>query len=119
LPTTPAEWDATLSVFRGADPNGTWRLFVSNAGAERGEIACGWRLSLLIADPNATGSPSVPSITRVGDHVLLRWNGAPARKLQRSLSLANPNWTDVPGSEGRSSISLPIDTGNEFFRLKP
>jgi subtilisin-like proprotein convertase family protein len=117
LPPAPAEWDATLSVFSGADPNGTWRLFVSNAGAERGEIACGWRLTLFVADPNTTGRPRITSIVRAGDHILLRWDGAPGCKLQRSSSLANPMWSEVPGSEGQSGIPLLIGTGNEFFRL--
>jgi len=88
-----------------------------DANDEPGEIACGWKLTLFSADPNANPRGSINSIVRVGDHVLLRWDGAPGRRLQWASSLTNPNWADVSDSEGQSSIQLPIGSGNEFFRL--
>jgi hypothetical protein len=61
--------------------------------------------------------PPIRSITRNGNQIVLSWDGAPGRKLQRTSSLTNPAWTDVPASEGQSSIELPLGSGNEFFRL--
>jgi subtilisin-like proprotein convertase family protein len=106
-----------LSVFNGLDPNGTWRLFVDNASWLQAEIACGWQLTLLVADPAANSRPSINSIVCAGDHVSLQWDGVPGRRLQRSSSLTNPDWTDVPDSEGQSAIQLPLGGGNQFFRL--
>jgi hypothetical protein len=39
--------NSALSVFNGADPDGTWRLFVvDDAGTMTGEIAGGWKLEI-------------------------------------------------------------------------
>ena len=116
-PPAPLSWDDTLSVFNGMDPNGTWRLFVANAFAEEGEIACGWTLTFLVADPNAVAQSCIGSIVRLSDHLLLRWVAAPGRRLQRTSALINPTWVDVPGSEGQSSMELPLSGGNAFYRL--
>ncbi len=41
-----------LAAFNGADPNGTWSLYVNDdAGADVGAIAGGWSLSFQTADP--------------------------------------------------------------------
>ncbi|MCC6742226.1 MAG: HYR domain-containing protein [Acidobacteria bacterium] len=41
----------SLDVFEGSDPNGTWRLFVvDNARGDRGELAAGWTLRLVLAN---------------------------------------------------------------------
>jgi subtilisin-like proprotein convertase family protein len=114
---SPSSWDVALSAFSGTDPNGTWRLFVSNAFTEEGDVACGWQLTILIADPAANSSSSIKSMVRTGNRIVLGWDGVRARKLQRSSSLINPIWTDVRGSEGSNSIELPINSSNEFFRL--
>ena len=57
------------------------------------------------------------SISRVGDKLTLRWNGTRALKLQHSASVSSTVWEDVPGSDGLSSMDLPIGNGNDFFRL--
>jgi len=49
--------------------------------------------------------------------VTLSWNGGPDIKLQRTPSLTNPNWQELPGSEGVSQIELPRDADAAFFRL--
>jgi len=38
-------------------------------------------------------------------------------KLQRTATLANPVWQDVPGSETAITITLPVADAAEFFRL--
>jgi hypothetical protein len=47
----------------------------------------------------------------------LSWAGGPGIKLQKTTSLTNPNWRDVPGSEGVSQIELPCAEAAAFFRL--
>jgi hypothetical protein len=48
----------------------------------------------------------------------LQWNNAATGfKLQRTASLTSPNWQDVPGSQAVNTLTLPLITGTEFFRL--
>jgi hypothetical protein len=49
---------------------------------------------------------------------LLSWNvGALGMTLQRTLSLQNPSWQDVAGSQTNNSMALPMASQNGFFRL--
>jgi hypothetical protein len=64
-----------------------------------------------------TGLPHINSVKRVGNHVVLSWNGSPGLKLQRAAAPTAPDWTDVPCTEGQSQATLPVAAGNEFFRL--
>jgi hypothetical protein len=52
-----------------------------------------------------------------GDSVTISWNGGPGVKLQKTSSLANPDWQDVAGSDGVSQIILPRNEAATFFRL--
>lgn len=54
---------------------------------------------------------------RAQQQIQLNWNGGPGIKLQKTDSLQNPVWVDVPETEGKSSVSLPAVEGNAFFRL--
>jgi hypothetical protein len=47
---------------------------------------------------------------------VLTWEGNPGIKLQKSTSLTNPNWQDVPGTTGQSLAILP-QADAAFFRL--
>ena len=51
------------------------------------------------------------------DTVNLTWNGGISTRLQKSTSLENPVWQDVPASEGRSDMQLPMTDDAAFFRL--
>jgi serine/threonine-protein kinase len=45
---------ATLSVFDGTDPNGTWSLFVfDDSGGDEGEISGGWSLEIVVSGASA------------------------------------------------------------------
>lgn len=59
----------------------------------------------------------INSISASGGNVLISWNGGAGIKLQTTTSLTNPNWQDVPGSLGVSSISLPATGDPAYFRL--
>lgn len=67
------------------------------------------------------GLYSVPSpqirIVRAGDSVVISWEeGAAGSTLQSTAEVVNPQWTTVAVVAG-SSLTLPIGTGNQFFRL--
>jgi len=53
----------------------------------------------------------------LGGMLQLIWIGSPTIKLQQSSSLNPPVWTDVPGTLGASSASLPITNSTAFFKL--
>ncbi|MBI2926485.1 MAG: hypothetical protein HYY24_12390 [Verrucomicrobia bacterium] len=54
---------------------------------------------------------------RSGDKLNLSWNGGAGIKLQTTPSLTAPNWQDVPGTDGASSIELPLTDPSAFFRV--
>jgi subtilisin-like proprotein convertase family protein len=57
----PGPYSDALSVFNGTNPNGTWRLYMTDlADSFRGRIAGGWSLTLTI-DPAATPSSAPPA----------------------------------------------------------
>lgn len=52
VPAPAGPYGATLSIFNGINPNGTWSLYVVDAFAgDLGNIAGGWSLSFETADP--------------------------------------------------------------------
>lgn len=57
------------------------------------------------------------SIGRVGANMNISWPAESNTKLQKTISLSNPIWQDVPGSTGASSVSDPITGTESFYRL--
>ncbi len=60
------------------------------------------------------------TVTQSGNNVVLTWPASGLGwTLQATPSLAAPdlNWTNVPGSASTTSVTLPIGSGNQFFRL--
>ncbi len=103
---------STLSI-DAADPSRFWSIHMYPSSAS----AWSTQVTELI-----TGVPSL-SIARSGGNVILSWPGAPNTLiLQQSSSLGAPNWTTVTQSQstanGVVSVTLPIGTGPEFFRLQ-
>jgi subtilisin-like proprotein convertase family protein len=59
-PAPAAPFGATLSVFNGTNPNGTWSLFVvDDAGIDTGSISGGWSLTITTAAPACCNSPCI------------------------------------------------------------
>lgn len=52
-----------------------------------------------------------------GKALRLSWLGAPGIRLQRATSLSAPDWQDVPGSDGASSMELSRAGAALYFRL--
>ncbi len=61
--------------------------------------------------------PRINSIVRSGANVIISWDGATGTKLQKSTSLTTPDWQDVPGSDGASSVSEPASAPAAYYRL--
>lgn len=62
--------------------------------------------------------PEFTLVQRTSSNLALRWNTpAAGMKLQRSSSIVNPTWQDVPGSAGVNTLDLPILERIEFYRL--
>jgi hypothetical protein len=59
----------------------------------------------------------VMKASRAGGTLVLTWGDATGFILQRTASLADPDWIDVPASEHQSRIEIPMNNGGEFFRL--
>ena len=59
----------------------------------------------------------INSIVFNGTNVTISWNGAGGVKLQKSTSLTTPDWQDVPGSDGASSVSEPASGAGAYYRL--
>jgi hypothetical protein len=86
-----------------------------------GELAPGGQWASNTAEPirGYYLSPPTLQIAR-GDSgdVLLSWDpGALGMQLQRTFSLADPEWQVVPGSEATNQVTWPGGTTNTFFRL--
>lgn len=62
-------------------------------------------------------APQITSIVRSGGNVSISWAGAAGTKLQKSTSLTNPNWQDVPGSNGASNVIEPASDPGAYYRL--
>ena len=85
-----------------------------------------WRLPvaaiLLLATAPPLGSQSGSTDFKLtceasGGFITLFWDGALGVRLQHTEDLANPDWLDVPRSEGEVSLSYPITGSHAFFRL--
>ena len=76
-----------------------------------------------LGGPTAAGiSPPAASALRIsvslqGANLTLSWPGGPGIRLQKTASLTNPNWQDVPGTLGASSAVEPVSGQAAFYRL--
>jgi hypothetical protein len=76
---------------------------------------------LAIYSAGAAGKPRLSRLLNCSlsstNTVLLTWEGAPGVKLQRADEPAGTTWEDIPGSDGVSSLILPVTNSQSFFRL--
>ena len=47
----------------------------------------------------------------------INWPGEIGVRLQKTVRLANPNWVDVPNTEGESSATEVADQAEGYYRL--
>jgi hypothetical protein len=86
--------------------NGTWSWYwaIDNFG-------------LYSIEETPTTTPAIDSISADGGVVTISWQGAAGVRLQKASNLANPNWTDVPDSQGESSAKDVADQAEAYYRL--
>jgi len=71
-----------------------------------------------LGGPNPTGTPLLQlRATPAGANLTLRWKSATNIFLQKSASLTNPNWQDVPGTFGADSFTETVTSSPKFYRL--
>lgn len=114
-----------LAAFNGVNPNGVWSLYVvDDLGGDQGRIAGGWSLNLFSSQATCCSSSPRLLIARSGANVLLRWPAAATNFTLEAKASLNPGttWSSVPNqvmtANGTNSVSVPITTGNRFFRLR-
>ena len=106
---------APLSIFKGTDPNGIWKLFiVDDAYPDAGVMAGGWNL-------NITTIPVLLSIHGQGSSVVLSWtNTAPGYTLQTAPNLTSV-WTNAAPApvivSGRYTVTNVVSGPARFYRL--
>ena len=97
-------------------PNGTWTLFVFDIGGTNGVSIVNWGLDFTpIALP--TLRISRPAGGQSGSNLTLSWSGGSGIRLQKAAMAAKPSWHEVAGTDGKSSVSLPVEEPNAIFRL--
>jgi hypothetical protein len=52
-----------------------------------------------------------------GNLVTVTWNGGPGIILQTSTTIGGAGWQDVPNTDGKSSVDLPLSNTGTFFRV--
>jgi subtilisin-like proprotein convertase family protein len=106
---------APLSIYKGSDPSGVWKLFiVDDAYPDAGVMAGGWHLTI-------TTTPLLLWIEAAGTNVVLSWtNPAAGYTLQTTPNLGS-SWTNaLPPAvivSGRYTVTNPISSTSRFYRL--
>lgn len=93
-----------------ADNQATVRLRFAHAGTDS------WYFGIDDLGLYSLAPLQITSIVRNGGNAVISWNGAAGTKLQKATTLTNPNWQDVPGTNGASSANDPI-AGEAYYRL--
>jgi len=75
--------------------------------------AAGARKGKLSIASNQNGQANAPA---QGNQITIFWNGGPGIILQTAGSFGPAGWQDVPDTEGKNSVDLPISTTGTFFR---
>jgi DNA-binding beta-propeller fold protein YncE len=59
----------------------------------------------------------IKKVIRSQDAIIIGWTGGPGIRLQKMVTLTNPDWQDVEGTDGADGVVLPTSDGGAFFRL--
>ncbi|HTR41379.1 MAG TPA: LamG-like jellyroll fold domain-containing protein, partial [Pseudomonadales bacterium] len=94
------------------DDVGIWRRALT-ANEASGIYASG----LAGKDLSQAFTPSILVITPSGKNIQLNWVASPTLQLQTSPSLSPATWTDVPGTLGAGSATIPVSGTQAYFRL--
>jgi hypothetical protein len=65
-----------------------------------------------------TGIPLLDAnIEQSGQNITVRWKPGPNLLLQKTTSLANPNWQNIPNTLGADVYTEMVSTGDVFYRV--
>jgi len=86
--------------------NGTWSWYwaVDNFG-------------LYSIEEAPTTIPAIDSVSVNGGIATISWQGAASVRLQKASNLANPNWSDITNTQGKSSANEVADQAEAYYRL--
>jgi len=99
------------------DDLGIWRRVLTPQ-----EVAAAYQAGLLgqefsTVDLGEVVVPEIGSPTVADGTLSFSWSGDAQTRLQKATRLEDPDWADVDGTQGESSHSEPIGSGNAYFRL--
>lgn len=116
-PTPP--YGASLALFNGTVPNGTWNLFVfDDAGGDVGQIALGWSLDITtngptIASFNPQTGPAGTQVVITGTNLTgataLTFGGTPATQI--AVNSATQITATVPAGAGAGTLQVTTPGG--------
>jgi hypothetical protein len=100
-----------------ADPKrigGNSTFDVNGVAIHNGNILCAsYSNGLVVAEL----VPLLKSVLAGRDEMRVSWESLGSGRLQKASTLLNPDWRDVPGSEGTNTVMIPIGNPLEFFRI--
>jgi hypothetical protein len=67
--------------------------------------------------PLPAEQPVITSAVKVGNNIVISWQGAAGLRLKQNADITGGSWTEVPGTAGANSATIPIGAGPAFFRL--
>jgi hypothetical protein len=124
-PAPPEPYGTSLSVFKGRNPNGSWKLFIlDDQMIDEGEVTDGWSLNVHSAGYICCDAPPRLEITLAGANVLIAWPVSATGYTLMSKANLNPAlpWSPVgvPAviSNGLNHVSLGATGRTMFFRLQ-
>ena len=129
-PAPPPPWGASLAIFNGIDPNGTWRLFVvDDAGSDVGSIAGGWSLAIATGGgfsccQHVLSTPVIVSTTNSGGNIYFSFatEAGASYFVECKNSLSDTNWQllqTIPGDSTLKTVFYPINAPSQrFYRLR-
>jgi hypothetical protein len=94
------------------DDFGIWRRAIT-----ANEVAGIYKGGNLGKDLSQTTTPTFLVARKVGSNIVITWTPDPVLKLQTTTLLRPTSWSDVPGTLGAGSATLPLSGTSAFFRL--
>jgi subtilisin-like proprotein convertase family protein len=117
-PAPVAPYAGNLAEFSGANPNGTWSLYVFDAETgDSGNIASGWRMAITAGEPTCCASNQPPGIVPVGPKTVAVGENLTFPVIARDLTDGDAITLDAESLPSGATFPLTVGTGavtNQF-----